>query len=82
VAAVYVTRRSTIKRAEDVQQGTLACPGLAHDGQHFALAYAERQILKEHQVGCAGTKDLLEAFYPEQIGLLNLMQPASPASHF
>ena len=47
---VYVTCRSAIKHAEDVQQGTLSGTGLADDGKHFAGAHLERQILKEHEL--------------------------------
>src|SRR5579864_3219028 len=82
VAAVYVTPGGSIKRAQDVQQGTLTGAGLTHNRQHLSLAHAETQIFKEHQIGRARSKNLLEVLHPEQIGHLSLMQPASPASHF
>jgi len=53
VGAVYGTRRGTIKRGEDVQQGTLAGARLPDDRQHRSLADLERQILKEHEFGFA-----------------------------
>jgi len=53
VGAVYGTRRGTIKRGEDVQQGTLAGTRLPDDRQHRSLADLERQILKEHKFGFA-----------------------------
>jgi hypothetical protein len=58
LGAVYVTFRSAIKRAEDVQQGTLACATLPDDGDHFSLPDVEGQIVKDHQVRSAGSKNL------------------------
>ena len=48
--AVYGTRRRTIKRSDDVQQGTLARTRLTDNRQHLSFTHLERQILKEHQV--------------------------------
>ena len=53
VGAVYGTRGGTIKRREDVQQGTLSGTRLPHDGQHRSFPDLERQILKEHELGFA-----------------------------
>ena len=50
VGAVYGTGSGTIKRREDVQQGTLSRTGLTDDRQHRSLADLKRQILKEHQL--------------------------------
>ncbi len=63
VGAVYVTCGSTIKSAQDVQQGTLAGSGFSHDGEHFSSLYLKRQILKEHQIRLAGPENLFQAFY-------------------
>ncbi len=49
VRAVYGTRRRTIKRRQDVQQGTLSGTRLPNDRQHRSLLDLERQILKEHE---------------------------------
>jgi hypothetical protein len=65
VCAVYVSRGSTIKSAQDVQQGTLPCSGFAHDRKHLASLHFERQILKEHQIGLAGAENFLQAFHAE-----------------
>ena len=51
--AVYVTGGSAIKRAQDVQQGTLAGARLADNGQHLALVHLKRQVIKEQQVRIA-----------------------------
>ncbi len=53
VGAVYGTGRGTIKRREDVQQGTLSGTRLSDDRQHRSLADLKRQILKEHEIGLA-----------------------------
>jgi len=50
VGAVYGTSSGTIKRGEDVQQGTLSRTRLSHDRQHRSLADLKRQILKEHKL--------------------------------
>ncbi len=50
VGAVYGTSRGTIKRREDVQQGTLSRTRLSHDRQHRSFADLKGQILKEHQL--------------------------------
>ncbi len=50
VRAVYGTGRRTIKRSDDVQQGTLARTRLPDNRQHLSFIHLERQILKEHQV--------------------------------
>jgi hypothetical protein len=63
VGAVYVTRRSPIKSAQDVQQGTLPCAGFPHNGEHFPSLHLERKILKEHQIRCTGPENLLQAFH-------------------
>ncbi len=66
VGAVYVTCGSTIKGAEDVQEGTLSRTRFAHDGDHFSLGYVERQIFKEHQIRFAGAKNLLQTLNPQR----------------
>src|ERR1700691_6584259 len=50
VCAVYGTDGWTIKRTQNVQQGTLPRTRLPHDRQHWSLADFERQILKEHEL--------------------------------
>jgi hypothetical protein len=62
--AVYVTRRSAIKGAEDVQQGTLPRPGFADNGKHLASPHFKRQILKEQQIRFAGPENLLQSPNP------------------
>lgn len=53
VGAVYGTGRRTIKRRQDVQQGTLSGTRLPHDRQHGSFVDMETQILKEHEFGFA-----------------------------
>ncbi len=65
VGAVYVTFRSTIKGAQDVQKGTLAGTRFADDRNHLPTLHFKRQILKEHQVRLAGPEDFLQAFHPK-----------------
>ncbi len=50
VCAIYRTRRRTIQRPEDVQQGTLSRTRLPHDREHRSLGDLEREILKEHEI--------------------------------
>jgi hypothetical protein len=63
VGAVYVTRGSVIKRAQDVQQSTLPRTGFAHDGKHFSSLHLKRQILKEHEIRFTGPEDLAQAIH-------------------
>ena len=63
VGAVYVTCRSVIKSAQDVQQGTFPRARLAHNGQHLSSLHLKRQILKEHEVRFAGPENLLQALH-------------------
>jgi hypothetical protein len=49
VCAVDSTRRRTIERRQDVQQGALSGTRLPDDRQHRSLLNLERQILKEHE---------------------------------
>src|SRR5947209_2555629 len=48
LGAIYVTCRSTIKSAENVQKAALSRAGFAHDGEHFPLPHLEGQVFKEH----------------------------------
>lgn len=63
VGAVYVTSRSAIKSADDVQQGALSGAARAHDGQHFSLRHLEGQIVKDHKLGGARAKNFRQPIY-------------------
>jgi hypothetical protein len=50
LGAVYVTVSSTIKRAEDVQQGTFPRAALPDDADHLPFLHPEGQVVKDQQV--------------------------------
>src|SRR5271165_3158169 len=62
VGAVYVTCRSPIKSAEDVQKGALPGSRFADDGQHLASLHGKRQVFKEHEIRFAGPENLFQTF--------------------
>src|ERR1051326_1011297 len=77
--AVYFTCRRPIKRAQDVQKCAFPGARLADDADHLALSYLKRQVFKEHEVRSAGSKNLLESFSPQDLGLFHWMQSLTPA---
>src|SRR5919109_5659330 len=57
LGAIYLTLGRCFKHAEDVQKGALSGTTLSYQCDHLALLHPERQVVKEHKIDTAGTKN-------------------------